>query len=80
MNKKGKKVVGRRENLLCHRQYEDDDEIQIVRNHNGAFTRNKTGLKYGPASRHVFLIELGFNDTSTLVGHFVSSPRKREKE
>ena len=25
------------------------------------------------------LIELGFNDTSTLVGHFVSSPRKREK-
>ena len=24
------------------------------------------------------LIELGFNDTSTLVGHFVSSPRKRE--
>ena len=26
-----------------------------------------------------FVIELGFNDTSTLVGHFVSSPRKREK-
>ena len=25
------------------------------------------------------LIELGFNDTSTLVGHFVSSPRKRGK-
>ena len=25
------------------------------------------------------LIELGFNDTSTLVGHFVSSPREREK-
>ena len=24
------------------------------------------------------LIVLGFNDTSTLVGHFVSSPRKRE--
>ena len=23
---------------------------------------------------------LGFNYTSTLVGHFVSSPRKREKE
>ena len=22
---------------------------------------------------------LGFNDTSTLVGHFVSSPREREK-
>ena len=23
---------------------------------------------------------LGFNDTSILVGHFVSSPREREKE
>ena len=27
----------------------------------------------------VSLIVLGFNDTSTLVGHFVSSPRDREK-
>ena len=27
----------------------------------------------------VVLIVLGFNDTSTLVGHFVSSPREREK-
>ena len=26
-----------------------------------------------------FLIELGFNDMSTLVCHFVSSPREREK-
>ena len=26
------------------------------------------------------VIELGFNDTSTLVGHFVSSPREREKK
>ena len=25
------------------------------------------------------LTELGFNDTSTLVGHFVSSTREREK-
>ena len=25
------------------------------------------------------LIALGFNDTSTLVGHFLSSPREREK-
>ena len=25
------------------------------------------------------VIVLGFNDTSTLVGHFVSSPREREK-
>ena len=28
---------------------------------------------------HTFVTELGFNDTSTLVGHFVSSPREREK-
>ena len=27
-----------------------------------------------------FLIELGFNDTSTLMGHFVSSPRERERK
>ena len=26
-----------------------------------------------------FLIVLGFNDTSTLEGHFVSSPREREE-
>ena len=26
-----------------------------------------------------FLIVLGFNDTSALVGHYVSSPREREK-
>ena len=28
----------------------------------------------------VFLIVLGFNDLSTLVGHFVSSPRESEKD
>ena len=27
----------------------------------------------------MLLIELAFNDMSTLVGHFVSSPREREK-
>ena len=27
----------------------------------------------------LLLIVLGFNDMSTLVGHFVSSPREREK-
>ena len=31
------------------------------------------------ASTWKVLIVLGFNDTSTLVGHFVSSPREREK-
>ena len=30
-------------------------------------------------SEYSILIVLGFNDTSTLVGHFVSSPREREK-
>ena len=29
---------------------------------------------------NVHLIVLGFNETSTLVGHFVSSPREREKK
>ena len=29
-------------------------------------------------SKLLFIV-LGFNDTSTLVGHFVSSPREREK-
>ena len=33
---------------------------------------------YGDWDRWV-LIVLGFNDTSTLEGHFVSSPREREK-
>ena len=32
-----------------------------------------------PVLGEITLIELGFNDTSTLVGHFVSSPREREK-
>ena len=30
-------------------------------------------------NKDLILIELGFNDTSTLVGRFVWSPRKREK-
>ena len=28
----------------------------------------------------MIVIVLGFNDTPTLVGHFVSSPREREKK
>ena len=32
-----------------------------------------------PFRGNKFLIVLGFNDTSTLEGHFVSSPREREK-
>ena len=34
-------------------------------------------LKLGYEGR--LLIVLGFNDSSTLVGHFVSSPREREE-
>ena len=32
-------------------------------------------------TKYLYIIEcvLGFNDMSTLVGHFVSSPREREK-
>ena len=32
-----------------------------------------------PKGITLILIVLGFNDTSTLEGHFVSSPREREK-
>ena len=37
----------------------------------------KRGLNF--AEGFFFFIVLGFNDTSALVGHFVSFPRKREK-
>ena len=40
----------------------------------------KTHGTKNAAAFDFFLIELGFNDTSTLVGHFVSSPREREKK
>ena len=36
------------------------------------------GACFVTGQRVIDLIELGFNDTLTLVGHFVSSPRKRE--
>ena len=32
-----------------------------------------------PTELFLILIVLGLNDTSTLMGHFVSSPREREK-
>ena len=35
--------------------------------------------KFKTDTNIINLIVLGFNDTSTLVGHFVSSPREREK-
>ena len=37
------------------------------------------GLDHVTKRDKIDLIELGFNDTSTLEGHFVSSPREREK-
>ena len=37
------------------------------------------GACFVTGQRVIDLIVLGFNDTSTLVGHFVSSPIKREK-
>ena len=39
----------------------------------------KQGLSVFSRTRVNWLIVLGFNDTSTLEGHFVSSPREREK-
>ena len=39
-----------------------------------------SGIRINPEVSHPCqLTVLGFNDTSTLVGHFVSSPREREK-
>ena len=38
-----------------------------------------TILLWGSSPIQVRLIVLGLNDTSTLEGHFVSSPREREK-
>ena len=46
------------------------------------FKRYRTETKrftYGDG-RDGWLVVLGFNDTSTLEGHFVSSPREREKK
>ena len=44
------------------------------------FTKgSKLPLNKGFKNMFEFLIVLGFNDTSTLEGHFVSSPREREK-
>ena len=42
-------------------------------------TVQKVNYRFMSLENDGFLIVLGFNDTSTLVGHFVSSPREREK-
>ena len=49
---------------------------QILKQHLEYFSSYKD---FSKLKRRTQLIELGFNDTSTLVGHFVSSPREREK-
>ena len=42
-------------------------------------SQGKVAHKICLGGETILLIVLGFNDTSTLVGHFVSSPREREK-
>ena len=49
-----------------------DTEFLLVR-------KSVNGTCFVTGQHVIDLIELGFNDTSTLVGHFVSSPRAREK-
>ena len=41
--------------------------------------KSVNGPCFVTGKRVIDLIELGFNDMSTPVGHFVSSPREREK-
>ena len=41
--------------------------------------KSMNGPCFVTGQRVIDLIELGFNNTSTLVGHFASSPREREK-
>ena len=45
----------------------------------GILTQGPQSLKGHTLCRLNWLIVLGVNNTSTLVGHFVSSPREREK-
>ena len=50
----------------------------------GTFVISVSGYLLNPRTNSILslsadMIELGFNDTSALVGHFVSSPREREK-
>ena len=40
---------------------------------------DRDGHDFHALFQYMILTVLGFNDTSTLVGHFVSSPREREK-
>ena len=46
----------------------------------GFFYWSVNGPCFLTGQRVIDLIELGFNDTLTLVGHFVSSPREKEKK
>ena len=54
--------------ILCHLPEKGRKEIEEIVEEMKEKEREERGL-----------IVLGFNDTSTLVGHFVSSPRDREK-
>ena len=62
--------------ILCKKIWHDSKQIQtrVVLTH----------LFFGPGNHksHIgfgWLVVLGFNNTSTLVGHYVSSPKEREK-
>ena len=58
------------------------NQILIISMHTASLVKRPCYLlKLSPRNDNmdVFLIVLGFNDTSTLEGHFVSSPREREK-
>ena len=64
------------QNCLCYAREIWDMTVHVGRGFpfldNGEEIRDR-------GSHNIDLIVLGFNDTSTLVGHFVSSPREREK-
>ena len=47
---------------------------------NSVIKRLWCNLKFYLTDHADSLLVLGFNDTPTLVGHFVSSPREREKK
>ena len=53
--------------------------LKMCKSHWSMKYRARSRVKVPANSLHQGLIVLGFNDTSTLEGHFVSSPREREK-
>ena len=56
-----------------------DFDKEMISHFNTASILEQCNLPKERISQDKIIIVLGFNDTSTLVGHFVSSPREREK-